>query len=87
MAAIRVLLRQKKRNTDMSDYDGAEHMEEEPAQQQPRIKSTVVGGKKKGRGFHEPDRGEDGNAPYESLQLEGQGGENGYSLDASIFVS
>lgn len=65
-------------HNNMSDHgDGPEHMEEEQEPQQQRIRSTVVAGagKKKGRGFHEPEREEgDGNARYEALEPAGGSG-------------
>lgn len=66
--------------SDVEIEDGAaEHMEDEQPQKQQRLKSTVqLAGKKKGRGFREPERDEAGqhgsNARYESLEPAGGSG-------------
>lgn len=65
-------------------------MEEEPRQQQQqRLKSVAVGGKKKGRGFREPDREEEAqrgsNPRYEALDA-GAGGAAGPARSVEGYV-
>jgi RNA-binding protein 8A len=65
--------------SDVEFEDGHQQIDDEQPKQQSRLKSTVVAaGKKKGRGFREPDRDEAGqhgsNARYESLEPAGGSG-------------
>jgi RNA-binding protein 8A len=65
-------------DVEIDDGVAQEHDDEQPQKQQ-RLKSVVLGaGKKKGRGFREPERDEAGqhgsNARYESLEPAGGSG-------------
>lgn len=63
--------------SDNYEDDAAEQqMDADDQPQQQRLRSTIVAGKKKGRGFREPERdgeggGATGNARYESLEPAG----------------